>query len=349
MEPAGNGDSQFGPPGSTVRPLPPENSDQALFRLDLRRSLQLHWRMVLAFALVGLVLGLVYFLSTWKVYLAQAVIYVQPAPTTMLEQNAGAPRWPYDGNTYESYIAQQMLDVSRTDVLTGALHKLGHGFWWGANESEQAAVERLRRMIEVTREGTSYQFSVGARAANPDDAATIANAVAASYIESAAGAQKAGDKLRLTVLGEERDRIQKELTADRAEQEVLNKQLGQASIGSTAPDHYDEDIGRIREELVKARADHDAATARYTSVGAAQGPSSATLDAEADELIANDAGLVSMKTSLNARRAVLISQMANLTPSDPQYKQDAEELTKINGSLDTMAADLRERLPRAFN
>jgi uncharacterized protein involved in exopolysaccharide biosynthesis len=343
MEPAGNGDSQFGPPGATVRPIPPENADQALLRLDLRRGVQLHRRLVLAFALAGLVLGLAYFLTTWKVYLAQAVVYVQPEEPTVLEQSAGARRWPYDINTYESYIAQQMLDVSRSDVLTAALHKLGHGIWWGATESEQAAVERLRHTIEVTREGTSYQFSVGARAANPDDAAKIANAVAASYIESAAGAQKAGDKLRLTVLGEERDRIQKELTADRAEQEALNKQLGQASIGSMAPDHYDDDIGRIRAELVRARAEHDAAASRYTSVGAEKGPSSAALDAEADELIASDAGLVSMKTSLNARRAVLISETSNLTQNNPQYKQAAEELAKINASLDQMASDLRAK------
>ena len=111
----------------------------------------------------------------------------------MLEHNGGTPRWPYDNNTYESYIAQQMIDVSRTDVLTVALHKLGHGIGGDANESEQAAVERLRRRIEVTREGTSYQFSVGARGRSPDDAAKMANTVAAAYIESATGEQKAGD------------------------------------------------------------------------------------------------------------------------------------------------------------
>jgi polysaccharide biosynthesis transport protein len=342
MEPVGPGDSRLGPPGSNARPTPPENGDQPIFRLDLLRSIQLHRGMLLAFALAGLLLGVAYYLSMWKVYLAQSVVYVQPAPQTILERN-DAPRWPFDSNTYESYIAQQMLNVSRGDVLAAALHKLGHGKWWGPNESEQAAVERLRRTIEVTREGTSYQFSIGARAASPDDAAKIANTVAASYIESEAGEQKAGDTQRLTVLGEERDRIQKELTADRTEQEALNKQLGQASIGSTAPDHYDDDIGRIRAELVKARTDHDDAAARYTSVGAAQGPSSTALNAEADELIANDAGLVSMKTALNTRRAVLISQMANLTPSHPQYKQDSEELAKINASLESMASELRTK------
>ena len=298
--------------------------------------------MVLGFALGGLILGVAYYLLVWRVYLAQAVVYVQPAPPTVMQEN-GAPRWPFDTNTYESYIAQQMLDVTRTDVLTAALHKLGHGKWWGASESEPSAVERLRRTIEVTREGTSYQFSIGARASDANLAAQLANAVAASYIDNATGEQKAGDTQRLTVLSEERDRVQKELTADRAEQEALNKQLGQASIGTGPPDHFDEDIARIRGDLVKARTDHDDAAARYTSVDAGHGPNSAALDAEAEELIATDAGLVSMKTALNTRRATLISQMANLTPTHPQYKQDAEELAKINGALDSMASDLRAK------
>jgi uncharacterized protein involved in exopolysaccharide biosynthesis len=337
------GDSALGPPGSAVRSTVPGNAEQAVFRFDLVRSLQMHRRLAWSIALGGLVLGLLYYFFTWQVYLAQSVVYIQPAPPSVLQQPGSPARWPFDSNTYESYIAQQMLNVTRTDVLAAALHSLGHGSWWKSDESEQAAIERLRRRIEVVREGSSYQFSIGVRASNPDVAANLANAVAAGYIQSSLGEQKAGDAQRLTVLSEERDRMLKELTADRVEQEELNKQLGQATIGTAAPDHFDDDIARIRAELVKARSDHDEAAARYASVDAEHGPSSATLDAEADELIATDAGLVSMKTSLNQRRAILISQMANLTPNHPQYKQDAEELAKINASLESMTNGLRAK------
>ena len=64
-------------------------------------------------------------------------------------------------------------------------------------------------------------------------------------------------------------------------------------------------------------------------------------------MIAADAGLTSMKTSLNQRRAVLITQMANLTPNNPEYKQDAAELAKINGNLDSMMKDLRAKARHA--
>jgi hypothetical protein len=145
------------------------------------------------------------------------------------------------------------------------------------------------------------------------------------------------------MLRDERDRIHNALAADRAEQEALNRQLGVASVGAAVPDHYDEDITSTRAELIKARTDHDAAEAKFSSMEAGHGPSSSAIDAAADEIIASDAGLVSMKTALNTRRATLISQMANLTPTHPQYKQDEEELAKIDTNLDAMMKDLRAK------
>jgi hypothetical protein len=195
----------------------------------------------------------------------------------------------------------------------------------------------------VARVGTSYQVAITAHATNPDTAAALANAVAASYIENTSHEQKASDAARLTMLKEERDRIKKELDDDRAEQATLNAQLGVAAIGPVAPEHLDDDIGRIHEELVKARADHDEAAARLTSMNTNKGLSSAALDAEADQLISTDPGLSSLKQALLTRRAALVSQMANLTPNHPQYKQDQAELAKIDASLESATQDLRAK------
>ena len=333
---------------SSARSTPAGNSVQAFFQLNVRRSLQMHWGLARTVAFAVAVLAVVYLLAqiivlkSWPVYLAESIVYVQPTPAKVLEPSQGGlPRWPYDSNTYETYIQQQMMNVSRDDVLAGALHRLV-GFQ-KPGESDQAAARRLVQMLLVTREGAAYQFSIGARAHDPQMAAQIANAVTASYIESASRDARSGDAQRLSMLGEEKDRIQNALAADRAEQGALNRQLGVASVGSAVPDHYDEDITQIHTELVKARAEHDAAEAKFAALDAGQGLSSAAIDAEADEMIASDAGLVSMKTALNTRRAVLISQMANLTPVSPQYKQDEEELTKIDNTLDAMVKDLRAK------
>jgi uncharacterized protein involved in exopolysaccharide biosynthesis len=333
---------------SGVRGLPaPPNAEQAFFNLDIKRSLQLHWRLARTVAIAFVALAAVYFLAqafwlkSWPAYMAVSTVYVQPTPGKVLPNQGGAPRWPSDSNTYETYIQQQMMNVSREDVLNAALHKLD-GFQ-RPGESDQAAALRLVKALEVTRVGEAYQFTIGARAGDPGMAAQIANAVTAAYIESASRDEQAGDAQRLSMLKEEKERIQTALTADHAEQDELNKQLGVASVGTTVPDHYDEDITQIRTELAKARTNHDEAESKFAALGAGHGPSSAAIDAAADEMISSDSGLVSMKTSLNTRRAVLISQMANLTPLNPQYKQDEAELTKINGTLDAMMKDLRAK------
>lgn len=330
-----------GTPSPAPRPFPSGQPEQALFRVDLNRALQLHRRLAMGVALAGVALAVIYFLKLWPTYVAESTVYVQPASPKVMDMG-GASRWPYDEGTYESYIQQQMISVTHDDVLAVALQKLGPGTWQGSNESDQAAIERLKHSINVSRVG-SYQFSIAGHASNPDEAAQLANAVTAGYIESSTRAQKVGDSQRLTALRAERDRIQSSLTADRTEQAALNKQLGVASIGNTTPDHYDEDITQTRTQLVKARTDHDEAAAKFAAMNASRGGASTAIDAQADEIASADAGLASMKTSLNARRATLISQMANLTPNHPQYRQDAEELAKINTTIDSMTRDLRAK------
>jgi succinoglycan biosynthesis transport protein ExoP len=343
-----DGDGDLAPSSVGVRPLPVGGAEQAFFHLDVKRSLQLNWRLALKIAIGGAVLALAYFLvhafvfKTWPVYEAESLVYVQPTAPKVLElSQGGSPRWPFDTNTYETYIQQQMMNVTRDDVLASALKKIGD--FQEKGESEQAAARRLVQDLSVVREGSAYQFFIVARASSPEFAADIANDVTAAYMESTARDQRSGDEQRLSMLRDEKDRIGKALDTDRAEQADLNKQLGVASVGGTIPDHYDQDIAETRTELIRARTDHDAAEAKFASLGAGTGPSSAAIDAEADELIANDAGLVSMKTTLNQRRATLITQMANLTSSHPQYKQDEVELAKINNELESMMKDLRAK------
>ncbi len=81
-----------------------------------------------------------------------------------------------------------------------------------------------------------------------------------------------------------------ELDSDHAEQDALNGQLGMAAVGTAAPDLIDDDISRTRAELIKARTDHDEASAKYSAMEAGKGDSSSAIDAEADELVAADAG-----------------------------------------------------------
>jgi len=342
-DPAQPGDAGNGSTASRPSPSSADGGEQPFFRLDLTRSLHLHRRLAMGIALTGLVLAGVSAALKWPTYVAQSQVFIQPAAPQMMAQG-GKTNWPNDTNSYDTVIQQRMQAVSHPAVLLSALHKLGPEAFERSGEDEQAAAARLGKAVEAKRLATSYQIEISAQSKDAELAAKIANSMATALVENAAQQEKSGDTERLAVLTAEQTRIQKELAADRAEQEQLNDKLGTASIGAAATNHYDQDIASIREELVKARAARDEAAARLSTMEAVKGATPQALNAEADELAGTDAGLVSMKMSLNQRRATLIAQMANLTPVHPLYKQDAAELAQIDSSLDAMMKDLRAKV-----
>ena len=336
------GEGAPGAPSQAAGSLAQGGHEQPFFRFDLLRSLQLHRGLAVGISLAGLALALAYVALKWPVYTAQSQVYIQPISPKMMDQGNSA-RWPNDSNTYDSFIEQPVQSATHPDVMLSVLHKLPPGSWQGRGESEQAAAERLGRSIEVARLGSSYEVAITARASTPELSAQIANAMAAGIIEKSTREEKAGNPERLAILQEEQERVQKALDADHAEQATLNTKLGVAAISTAAPDHYDDAITKIHEELVKARTAHDEAAARLISLGADQELASKALNSEADELVASDPGLVTMKTALNQQRALLITQMANLTPNHPLYKQDTAQLEQIDASLESMSKDLRAK------
>jgi len=326
------------------RPVAHGAPEQSALRLDVLRSLQLHRRLALGIVLAAGVAAVVYLATQWPMYTAECRLFIQPAPPRLLEVGK-PPLWPYDSNSYESFVQQQLTSALEPDVLLRAVQKLHgdavHGKRNG--DSEQAAVERLGKALKVTREGASYEIKIAAQARNANTAARIANAVAQSVAERAALTARQGDSERLAMLQEEEDRVQKALASDRAEQQNLDRMLGVAVVSPSNSDQLDMDISKVRGELVNARTAHDDAAARLMSLSENNAAQGNALKAEAEELIRTDAGLASMKTALNARRAVLISQMATLTSNHPQYKLAAEELAQIDTSLDKMMTDLRSK------
>jgi uncharacterized protein involved in exopolysaccharide biosynthesis len=337
-------------PVDGVRLASPPEADPAFmagegrpfFRLDLWRAVQLHKKVFLACVLCGVLLSSAYVFSVWPVYTAESRVYVQPASSALMS-HGGEQRWPFDSNTYDSFIQQQVQNADNPAVLMDALHKVDARSWQKPGESEDGAAWRLGKALDVTRLGTSYEISITARAGSPQLSAQIANGMAAALIAHASKQQNAGDVQRLAILHDERNRVQQQLNADLTEQADLNQKLGMASVGTSTPDLLDSAIVTTRDELIKARTEHDQASARLASLDASKGGSAAALQGEADELVAQDPGLNAMKGSLYQRRAALVSHMANMTQDNPAYKMDADELTKINSSLDTMMSDLRSK------
>ena len=111
------------PAAIAPRPLVPREQDDVFLHIDLWRSLFLHRKLAVAIAAAGVIAAVLYIVLTGPVYKAQSQIYVQPSPPRLM-QTGNRVSWPYDANTYESYIQQQILNMTREDVLAGAVKRL---------------------------------------------------------------------------------------------------------------------------------------------------------------------------------------------------------------------------------
>ena len=133
----------------------------------------------------------------------------------------------------------------------------------------------------------------------------------------------------------------------RARDPQLSAQIANAVASSIVERASGEGNAADAERITFLRAEQDRIqdelNADYTEQEDLNKQLNAATVAEADGMLAADAGLTNVRTSLNQRRAVLITQMANMTPSNPVYKLDAAELANINSTLDSMMIELRAR------
>ena len=330
-------------PQSSFNPAPgPSLND---FKREFIRSIRMH--RVLALSIGSVVfLALVAFGSKRAPYYkTSALVYVQPMKT-----KAESIDGSYDPSRYDSYIQQQLQTIRRSDILTAALKeaatRAGRDLWSLPGESEQSAVARLQNDLKVEREEGSYQLSIGLSGGNPVAITTVVNAVIDSYISKERLDELAQSDQQLQVLKKDQVGILEELEQTSQEQVQLSTTLGVADLAADsgkASNPFDAQLTQLRTELAEARAAHAVADAKLSSVTGATAESTNSLNAAAEEKFANDPGLAALKTTISQRRSILATQMAGLTPKNPLYKQDQDELKLLDKLLETNSSELRAK------
>ena len=334
-----------GLPSPAARTANQDSTPQPAFDVDAVGSVKRHPRLAAAVAAVVLVLVLAYGLSRKPTYQAESLTYIEPMASKVL--NESPTQDGYDSVRYDTYIQQQMQTALRPDILAKAIGKLPPFVWQFPGESIQSAVGRLQGALKVERVSTSYQLSISISNPNPETAAAVVNAVTNTYLEQGRKDEHAVIDQRLQLLGEERQRIQQNLDEDRVEQASLGGALGLANPTGLVGNQYDTQIAGVQTQVATAREARDAAAAQLAALqGPGGGTNSPALAAAAEELINGDAGLNSMKGTINERKAVLNTQMAGLTTSNPIYRQDQAEIADLDRSLEAATAQLRERTER---
>ena len=348
------------PMNSVIFKPSPETSSQAAFiasqqvpvnpvKRDLFRALRLFAPFALGVAVVVSLLVAAYAFSRRPSYVASALVYVQPEKSSVVTDPVEGA---YDSVRYDSFIQQQIQTITREDTLSDALLQTitnaghdGHNLWIAHGETLKSAATRLGKSLKVERETGSYQVSIALSGTNPQAVADLVNAVVASYIAHERKDELGHNELQLAALRKNRVEILDELNGSTFEQAQLSKSLGIAdpaasggSVSTSNVNPYDAQLAQLRTELAEARASRAVAEAQLASVSGGR----AALNAAAAETFANDPGLSALKENLNQRKSALSAQMASLTPKNPLYKQNQDELNQLDKQFDGMSRQLRD-------
>jgi uncharacterized protein involved in exopolysaccharide biosynthesis len=305
--------------------------------LDIGRSLRMHRTLAIVVAVAVFVGVFSFGLSRHPYYETSALIYVQPMKTKVITDNSEGI---YDPGRYETFVQQQLQTIPRADIVEEALSKPATRAWRFRSEPQQAAVARLQHTLKVERVEQSYELSISLSGSDPVAIADVVNAVSNAYIRGERADEMSQSDQQLQILQDEQQRVSTELTNDRKEQAELSVSLGVADTSGDTGNPYDVQLVELRSELAKATADHDVAAAQYASVaGSASGAES--LRSAADDLAATDPAIGTLKQAIGQRRSLLTSQMAGLTPKNPLYVQDQQELDRLDTTLSELEGQVR--------
>ena len=313
------------------------------FKPQIVRSVRMRPRLAAGVGATVFLLLLGYALTRKPVYIAESLVNEEPAASKVMSDGVAGT---FDSAQYDSYLQQQMLAIARPDVLAAAVAALPPATWHELGPNEQAAAGSLAGQLKVARVTTSYQLSISLQSGDPVGAAAIVNAVTSAYLDSVHKEASALTDQRAQLLAEERQRIEGELDTTRREQAGLSASLGVASPLGETGNPYDFETASVRQQLLTAREAHDVSAAQLASLSGDGAARNSALAEAADEIIGGDTGLASMRGSVAARRASLNGQMAGMKAENPVYKQDLDELTDLDKTLDTMTTQLRGKAER---
>ena len=322
-----------------IFPKPPSReSDEAKGRsIHVLESLRRHRALigVILFVLLSLS-GIVLYGRRHPIYEATCRIYISPASPKALtddKQQIGP---------YENFLAEQLNTVTRYDVLAAALEKLPRSSWAYCGPTEARAIAYLQKSLKVERIGESFEAEMSLEGPDARSVADLVNTIANTYIDKARHEEFFERDQRLAILHDEEGHLQTQLAQKESQEQQLFRDLGVGSVDAKESSPYNDQIAKLHADLQEATEQLNLAE---SSLGALQagGVNSNAMQAAAQDVAATDPGLISLKSSLAAQRGTLVQQMAGLTPSNPVYKQDEEQLKSIDAQIAKNTADLQKK------
>ncbi|MBD8653843.1 GumC family protein [Rhizobium sp. CFBP 13726] len=113
-------------------------------------------------------------------YTATAVVFVDPRDQNVTMQQEVLPAIGTDAAVLESMVQIVRSDGFLIDLIQ-KLHLLEDGQPWTGSEDQIKQLAKLRKKIDIERMGATYLVKISYHAANGNDAARIANEIAAAF------------------------------------------------------------------------------------------------------------------------------------------------------------------------
>jgi uncharacterized protein involved in exopolysaccharide biosynthesis len=300
--------------------------------------LKRQWKLALGVSLVVLLMGLVAVRARMTpIYQATAIVYVSPVFPTALADNQN-----HEGQ-YDQFLEQQITSATRYETLQKAMRQMPEA--WPPlypGETEQSRILRLQGSMTVAQVGHSYEVAISVESFRTKLLAEFVNLIAATYVSDAREGEVYGREQKLATLMQEKKDQQAQLDADMAKQDQLLQAVGMARYDGQGSNPYDDHLTKLREQLVDAHEKSAEADADLNSLGAANPQSPALLQAATEE-VNLDSSVSALKSQLNTRKAVLLGQLVDLKPANPQYGNDEAEIASIDQRLDQITKDATKK------
>ncbi|MBV9742378.1 MAG: hypothetical protein JO099_01330 [Acidobacteriia bacterium] len=260
-------------------------------------------------------------------YYAETTIYVSPSYFKDFREER-----EHLQVSYSTLVSQQILTIYRYDILSEAVRRMEEQgiHWRKADETEEAAVNRLLKLLEVRRIPDSYEIAVGITTTRQNWAAPIVNTVAEVFLEKGKGEDFYDRAKRLEVLRGEKASLEKEL------QQRLDEEAGfPAEVFEFTADKKgvvdDRTATAARDALAEARrkrADAEAQLAALQNGDIRKSQGAINADSSMAGLFAN-----LMQRRLDLRTQLQELQIDGVLPAHPKYQRSEKALAEVNEQL----------------
>lgn len=253
----------------------------------------------------------------------------------------------------EGIVGTQMKRIASRAVATKVVDELGlardsdwsppRGFlagmigppaWFSPDNRRREAVDTLMARLSVTRDEVAPVVTVSVAAREPDQAAAIVNAVAASYLLAASDAGRASAVGQVAVLNRQLDRLAAEVTA--ADAALANYRATHGlTAASPAGGAVDQQAAALAAQLASAQAEAatDRAKASVADRMAATGSADATSEVLQSPVMAQ----------LRQQRETVAAQSAETLV---RYGVDHPRVARVRAQLDDIDAAIRHEQAR---